>query len=139
LRGERFDLGPLIDGEGEEGRERAAATSPPPPLTLRAHVDILDWGPDRQFRNVTAEMRRDAGAWQRVAVTGHVADGAAVQLDYGPAEGGYAFRLSAEDAGQTLAALDWTDHVRGGTIVIEGRRPGPGAPFQGDFRLARYK
>lgn len=139
LAGKRFDIGPLAEGDGAEAREQPADAAPPPPLRLQAQVEILDWGPKRQFRNVAAEAQREGKHWQRIAISGEVENGAKLRLDYGPGEGGYAFRLVADDAGQTLKALDWSDEVRGGTILVQGRRHQLDGPLEGDFRLANYK
>ncbi|MGE4218532.1 MAG: AsmA-like C-terminal domain-containing protein [Alphaproteobacteria bacterium] len=139
LRGKRFDIGPLAEGDGAEAREQPADAAPPPPLHIQAQVDLLDWGPKRQFRNVVAEARREGKHWRHIAVTGEVENGAKLRLDYGPGEGGYAFRLVADDAGRTLKALNWSDEVRGGTILVQGRRRDLDGPLEGDFRLANYK
>lgn len=65
-----------------------------------------------------------------------------IYLRYKPDENGLqTLRVEADDAGAALAALGYTQSVRGGILVIDGRPVGRGQPrdMAGRFQISNFK
>lgn len=121
------------------------------PLHLVARgLNAVYFGADRYFRDVDLEVERGAFGWNRIAFSGrvpralwHVREkvdpakakqdqeppekGAkTLMVDFGPDKnGGRALRVTAEDMGAALRALDALDTVEGGRLEIVGHSDGP--------------
>ncbi len=110
----RADAHHLID-------QVTADTPPMPsqPLQLKARVDRLVLGPQRELHQVTAELLRTGGVWQSGRIEGSYGNGHRMSLRFGE-NGGNRLIFHSDDLGATLQALDIANHVVGGHVTVNG-------------------
>lgn len=108
---------------------RTATGDPPtpfaPPLAVVARIDRLILGPQRELRQVGAELTRTEGIWQSGHVTGRYPNGRSLSLRFGEG-GGQTVAFQSDDLGAALKLLDIADNVVGGQIRIDGQFSGSG-------------
>jgi len=134
LRGTSFDAAPILAAPASAS---ASASTSDPPLLVDVRLDRLLLGPGRSLINVAGQVRVDSqGAVQQAQVTGAVppraaipggtqGDGAgAFEANVTPATGGRRLRLTSENAGGLLRALDVVDSLEGGKLSVTGRWDG---------------
>lgn len=147
LTGPQFDVAPFL-AESDDGADASAETDETgdglPDFDVIAQFDQVLNGPGRTVEGARLEIAHEDGRYQRILFDGSVSDGP-VSFRLGPdeAEGGRSpaqtLAIRAEDGGATLAALDWTDRLRGGRFVLDARRDGPDAPFAGALTMEDFQ
>jgi hypothetical protein len=110
----RIDARHLIK-ESTTGAPSAAL----PPLGVRARIDRLVFGPQRELRQVTADLSRTAGVWRSGRVDGRYSNGHQLSLRFGE-NGGHRLVFQTDDLGATLALLDIGGDVSGGRLTVDG-------------------
>lgn len=147
LRGPLLDLRPMLGppGAAEDGAAReAGAPDSGPPLQLDLRFDRVTMGEGRNLFGARAQARTDArGLLREARATGRT--GAA------PGEGGFDFtlvpqgthrllRLTAEDGGALLRALDLAEAIQGGRLTVNASYAElrPGAALSGTAELEQF-
>lgn len=120
------------------------------------------FGPDRYLQNVQVEIRRGKLGWELIDIAGQVPpvlvrltqterqamhEGAepllrAFSVRYQPAsQGTYALLAHTNDFGSLLRALNVTENITSGHLVIEGHTasPGPNEPLQATVEATRFE
>jgi len=116
IRGSRLDLGKAMKSAGKD--EPAAAS---PPLVIDAQLGRLLLGPNREVRNLSAQLLRDGAHWQSARLDGTYPSGRKLALRFGAEPGGSGFLFVSDDLGATLGLLDISDNVVGGRVSIKGQ------------------
>ncbi|SDF41793.1 AsmA-like C-terminal region [Limimonas halophila] len=136
----------LADAAGVPDGAGSGAADGGPPLTVAvAPLDRVIVGDGRQLTDVAVNARRDAsGAWRalrlnagvpdRFARDGRAAGGIAGHYRPEP-EGPQTARLTVDNLGATLRALDVADRLRGGKLTFDGqgRAADPDSPVDGEL------
>lgn len=137
ISGAAIDARPLIRflGPGE-----GAALEPVPPISLAGRVDrlVLGAGTILEKADVTADVVGERLMFLDLSgAFGKKADISAVLTTD---RGHQTFRARSADAGRTLGALDLTDNIVGGTLVVTAeRKDAPGATWQGVAHAESFK
>ncbi|MFQ6016617.1 MAG: AsmA-like C-terminal domain-containing protein [Kiloniellaceae bacterium] len=130
------------------------------PFNLSARrLEAVYFGPGRFLADVDLELTRGSRGWRRIGLEGRVprdlwtARGAAaatqrdgvadkiLRIDFGPAkDGGQDLRVTADDMGAVLRALDILDTIDGGRLEITGASDGPmpDRPIKGRIEARDY-
>jgi hypothetical protein len=93
--------------------------SPSQPLALKARVDRLVLGPQRELHQVTAQLLRTGGVWQSGRIEASYGNGHRMSLRFGE-DGGKRLIFQSDDLGATLQVLDVANHVVGGRVTVDG-------------------
>ncbi len=103
---------------------REATTSAPSPqsqpLAINARIDRLVLGPQRELRQVSAQLLRTGGLWQSGRIEGRFVNGHRLSLRFGE-DDGHRLVLQSDDLGAALQLLDIADGVSGGHLTVDGR------------------
>jgi hypothetical protein len=114
LRGAQFDAQPLI-----ADKSPADPQAHPPRIGLTLAIDHLWTGRDAELGAVAGTATLSGGRLDQAEMTADA--GGRVALSYAPEpDSRVRLRLSADNAGKALAALDLTRGVRGGTLTLDG-------------------
>lgn len=98
----------------------SAAPAPnSPPLALNVRIDRLVFGPQRDLRQVTAQLLRTDGVWRSGNIAGSYADGHHMSLQFG--DGNDHLTFASNDLGDTLRLLGVVDNVVGGSVRVDGQ------------------
>ncbi|MDO9711945.1 YhdP family protein [Paracraurococcus lichenis] len=142
LRGPLLDLQPVL-GPPTPGaaRDPAPPEEDATPLQLVLDFDRVTNGEGRTLFDAHARLRTDRRgllreAWAR-GRTGAAPGQGAFDFSLVPQETHRLLRLTAEDGGALLHALDLADAIRGGRLVVNARYAElrPGAPLAGTAEL----
>ena len=95
-------------------------SAPSQPLAVKARVDQLILGKERELRQVTASLVRTDGVWQSGRLEGRFVNGHKLSLHFDEGSG-HRLSFQSDDLGATLQALDIADGVVGGRLTIEGQ------------------
>jgi hypothetical protein len=135
VMGDRFDASDLLDNRA------GADDTELPSFTLEARLGAMYFAPDRFIADAAIVAEHDGDDWSFLSLRGTVGDGKALEVDYLPEESGNRLRITAEDAGAALRAVDIVDTVRGGALEVTGARDpaDPKAPFAGKITLKDYR
>ena len=90
------------------------------------------------LRDVRALLDGDGGGWRLGDVGASVNDGR-LQIEFAPRGQGAALQISADNAGDTLRALGWTERVSGGSLLIAGEQAARGGAMTGTFSLQEFR
>jgi hypothetical protein len=91
-----------------------------PPLAVKARVDRLMLGPQRELRQLDVELLRTGGFWQSGRIEGRYPNGRQVSLRLGE-DGSNRLVLQTDDFGAMLRLLNIADDVSGGRLSVDGQ------------------
>lgn len=145
LRGPLLDLQPIF-GATEDPAARSAPPPPPPGrggprYALDARFDRATTGPGRDLLGLGLRAEVDAqGLLRQGQVTGSTGPGQGFELAVTPQGAVRHMRLSAQDGGALLRALDLTDSIAGGRLSVTAHYAElrPGAPLSGTAELEGF-
>lgn len=145
LRGPLLDLRPLMGppGHAEGGalREPAPPEADGPPVQLDLRFDRVTMGEGRNLAGLIARARTDARGLLREARANGTTLGpgqpAPFELTLTPRGDRRQLRLTAEDGGALLHALDLVNAIQGGRLTVNASYAEllPGAPLAGEAQL----
>ncbi|MCK5555385.1 MAG: hypothetical protein KAI76_04040 [Alphaproteobacteria bacterium] len=119
--GRQFDASKLLANDNTTSNNKSTATAKPiPPITVSMSVNRLLTGENKHIDQLKMFLRRNK--WNRIEhmeVDG-ISGNKPIYLRYTPISGRHTLRFEAENAGAALSALDITDGVRGGKIIVTG-------------------
>jgi len=141
--------GESLDLEAFLKHNRAASNADEPkrkPLAINARLGRVVFGEGRQLTQVTADLRNDGVAWNRLDVQAKAGDKGSLTVRYGPPGGGpgsgrrHEVSIVGQDAGTVLRMLDVTDRIQGGTLKITGTtvEPRADAVIEGQVEMTDY-
>lgn len=128
VEGERIDVRHFLTEEYERisaeavGGSGADGEAKGKPFSVKANFKEAVTGEGRRMHRGTFNGAYDGSNWESVILYATLGEGAELRVNYGKGEKGYELLVESNDAGQALRSLDWSDEVRGGSMVIEGRR-----------------
>jgi AsmA-like protein/uncharacterized protein DUF3971 len=152
LRGPLLDLRPILSPQpptaAAGGRRRAELPqggAPGPALALDLRFERMTTGEGRNLLGVVAQAQTDGrGVLRQAQATGRTAAAAggpqragAFEFALTPQGQERHLRLTAEDGGALLRALDLVDSIQGGRLLVTAAYPElrPGAPLAGTAEL----
>ncbi len=145
LAGDRVDVRHFLGDEYEQTSAEAGsgdgrADERGKPLTIKANFKEIVTGEGRRMHRGTFNGAYNGRNWEAVVLYATLGEGAELKVNYGKGDQGYELLVESNDAGQALRSLGWWDEVRGGSMVVEGRRKTVDAPLTGnvwvtDFRM----
>ena len=137
LVGASLDVTAFLDGVTKPGPPR----HDDPPLVIDARFGRVLFGPNREARNVVAQLYSDGAHWQSIRLDLAPFGSGALRLRFGETGGARPFDFSTTDLGATLRLLDISDHVTGGRLSATGEAQDVGAArvFSGRLDGADYK
>ncbi len=140
LRGPLLDLRPIF-GAGPRPAEDTASNNAPP-LVLEARFDRITMGERRELFGVQGRAVVDERSVLRQGFlrgrTGMAGGG--FELAVAPRGAGRSLRITAENGGAVLRALDGLTSIEGGRLAIEGGWAGnePNAPLNATATLENF-
>jgi uncharacterized protein YhdP len=137
LAGGSLDATALLDNLTKPGPSR----HDDPPLVIDGKFTRVIFGPEREARDVVAQLYSDGNHWQSMRLDLVPAQSATLRLRFGQTGGERPFDFSTSDLGATLRLLDVSDHVTGGQLSATGHAEdnGPDRRFIGQFDGSDYK
>lgn len=120
------------------GSAAAAPEDPPgPPIAATVALDRVRVLPDTIVTDVSGTVGIVDGSVVTLDIAAALESGAPFDVRQAPEGSGEAvlLQITAEDAGALIAGLGITDSLRGGTVVLDGRRETPDAPIVGTVTL----
>ncbi len=136
LMGKRFDVGGLLDSETAPGKSADAMKLPP--ISVKARIGDLRWGPDRHLGNADVFVKYADDRVQGLALDGSLTRDASLSVRYLPGADGQILRISSDDFGAMLGMTLSSSRVAGGALLIRGLRRKPDAPIEGDFYASNF-
>lgn len=117
LKGPVFDATKFIEraGEGEDTEL--------PPLRLNMEFDRVWFDPDTPVETLKADLSYDGKSWRRGAVTGTLGKDRSLSISMETEGDRRKARLTSNNAGAALRALDFVDTMQGGELLLEAGRP----------------
>ncbi len=135
LTGKYIDISKFLSSEDEVD---SVAVFDAKPLRVEARIAEVFLGDGQVLHDVRAVLDSTGTGWRFIDVDASVND-ARLNIRYAPQGEGATLRISTNNAGDTLRALDWTKRVSGGNLLIAGNQTGPGMPMTGKFSLQEFK
>jgi hypothetical protein len=136
LAGEQFDISGIVDFDASSDDGGAAAKLPP--ISIRANIDDLRWGPDRRVADAKVLVKFADEHIQGLVLDGGLGRDAVLSIRYLPGADGQVLRVAADDFGATLGMSPSRSRVTGGALLIRGTRRAPDAPLEGDFFASNF-
>ena len=136
LTGERIDLSSFLNNEDEVD---AVAVEKGLALRIQASFDEVLLGSGRRLRDVKALLTSDGKHWRQVGVDASVGGDIRLTVKLAPKGDEASLHIFTRDAGQALQAANWTDRLKGGSLLVTGKQLAPGDPIIGDFKLNKFK
>ena len=137
LRGPLLDLRPILAEARPEEAQAAGDTSPP--IVMEARFDRITLGDRRELLGVQGRAVVDErGVMRQGSLRGRTgAAGGGFELTVAPRTTGRTLRITAEDGGAVLRALDGITTIEGGRLTLNGAWAGnePGAALTGTAEL----
>ena len=139
VRAQSLDLAPFVSGEVPVIRDRAEAAGAPPPLRLILVADQVLFG-QTGLSDVDLDLVRDAEGWRSGAGHGRLPKGGQVELTLKAGERQRLLKVTSDDAGDLLQAMDQTTRIEGGKLElrITLRRQVPTLDAEGRFRIKDF-
>ena len=119
------------------GRWHRRRRADPPEVTVVAdHVLFGEVG----LSDVDLDLERDAQGWRTGAMHGRLPKGGKVEMTLEPADDQRRLKLTSDDAGDLLQALDQTNRIEGGKLELNAtiRRQVPELEAEGKFRVKEF-
>lgn len=137
LRGQQLDLGVFLSDDAEVGDpDLETPASETPKISITGEFDALSDGPERAVSDTNLRIDIEGESVSVLTLTGKLAADKALDLRYIPNNsGGHTLSVLAADTGIALRVADVTGRLEGGTLSIEGTRPGPDDPLSGRLVL----
>jgi hypothetical protein len=135
IDGGTFDIAPILAARNERGEVEL------PPFRGTAKLARLYVARDRYVSDFVGEVVYDGKRWRSIAMDGKVGRGTPLALRLVEVAGGRALQVTTQDAGAALKALNITDSVAGGTLLIRANADDkkPDAGFVGSADLRHYR
>jgi hypothetical protein len=135
IEGGAFDIAPILAARNESGEVAL------PPFRMSARVGRLYVARDRYVGDFVGEAVFDGKRWRSIALDAKVGRGTPLALRLVEAGGGRALQVTTQDAGAALKALNITDTVVGGALLIRAHADDrkPDAGFIGSADLRNYR
>lgn len=138
LQGDSIDVAHFLDDDGRRESPAERAENPGPQYALNAAFKNVTAGPVRRLSDVSLAMAHDGVNLEKLSLQSRVDDGGNLVIQFEPAEAGQTLEISADNAGRAMAALDWTQRVEGGTLLVQGARPSADAPLNGTVQIEDF-
>jgi hypothetical protein len=136
LAGKQFDVDGLVESETAPGGNGDAMKLPP--ISVKARIGDLRWGPDRRVGNADVFVKYADDHVQGLALDGNLGRDASLSVRYLPGADGQILRIASDDFGATLGMSPSRNRVVGGALLIRGLRRAPDAPIEGDFFASSF-
>ena len=131
LSGASLDISGLIAGDSSEAKEKKEAkrekserAHPEKSLLINAALDKVWLSSKGYTENNALFAKRNESAWEKIKAVGLVGQNK-IPLHFSLSPNGdgteYVYSLASEDAGGSLAALDYISSIRGGKLQAEGK------------------
>ncbi len=146
LRGPVLDLRPVLDPPPQEVAQ-AQAMLPEnrdgsvPPLLIDLRFDRATMGEGRDLRATIGRLRTDsAGLIREATASGRTGANAGFELAMVPQGNRRQVRITADDGGALMRALDLFDSVQGGRLTLNAAYAElrPGAPLSGTIAMEEF-
>lgn len=138
IRGERFDIAPVLAVAPPVSTGSGRPTSPPRRIRVNAYLDSLSWGSGRRIRQATLSAMRGPQGIEGLMLDGRTGKRGRLSVKYLPGAEGLRLSIRASDFGRALGALLPTGKVAGGSLVIRAHGRAPGAPLRGAFLAKNF-
>jgi AsmA-like C-terminal region/Protein of unknown function len=137
VRAQTIDLAPVL--EMRLPAVDATDGGAPTPLNLSLVADHILFG-DLGLSDVDLDLVRDAQGWRNGAMHGRLPKGGKVELTLKPADDQRQLKVTSDDAGDLLQALDQTTHIEGGKLELNAtiRRQVPALDVDGKLRVKDF-
>jgi hypothetical protein len=118
VRGAALDFSKMLGGNGKP-KERKKADEPTP-LEVDLQVERLITGREAELTDVSVKGTRDKFGWAAMDVRA-MAQETPVTVKLGPQDGRTVLKVETKNLGHVLRALDITDTLTGGDLLIDGQ------------------
>ncbi len=137
VRAQTIDLAPLL--EMRLPAVDGTAGGAPTPLKVTVVADHVLFG-EVGLSDVDLDLERDAQGWRTGAMHGRLPKGGKVEMTLEPADDQRRLKLTSDDAGDLLQALDQTNRIEGGKLELNAtiRRQVPELEAEGKFRVKEF-
>jgi hypothetical protein len=138
VRAETLDLDAFLEARAE-AEDAEDDGGPPTPLTLMLAADRVLLG-GRGLREVDAHLVRDARGWRAADLQGRLPKGGSIALTLAADAGQRRLRITSDDAGDLLQALDQTTRIEGGELELQATiaQQVPALAAEGRLRIHRF-
>lgn len=135
IEGGSFDIAPILAARTDSG------DVPIPPVKGSAKLARLYIARDRYVSDFVGEVVYDGKRWRSIAMDAKVGRGAPLALRLVEVAGGRALQVTTQDAGAALRALNITETVVGGALVIRANADDrkADAGFIGSIDLRQFR
>jgi hypothetical protein len=135
IDGGTFDIAPILAARNESGDVAL------PSFRASAKLNRLYVARDRYVSDFVGEVFYDGKRWRSMAMDAKVGRGTPLALRLIEVAGGRALQVTTQDAGAALKALNITDTVVGGTLMIRANADDkkPDGGFIGSAELRQYR
>lgn len=138
LQGEKIDIAHFLDDDGKRESPEEKLANRGPQFSLKADFDTVTAGPERRLTDVSTTMTHDGIDIEAMSLRSRVDDGGVLAIDFVPGITGQILEIKADNAGRAMAALDWTQRVEGGTLLLQGVRPTANDPLAGTVQIESF-
>lgn len=91
------------------------------PLHVDARLGRLVVGPQREVRDVAAQLSREGMEWRAAQLEARFPNGHQLSLRSATQAGGRSLTFRSDDLGSTLSLLDITNNIVGGQVTVTGQ------------------
>jgi Protein of unknown function/AsmA-like C-terminal region len=136
VRAQTIDLAPWLQGAVESPRSESG---PPTRLQLSLVADRVLFG-DQGLSEVDLDLGRDAAGWRAGAMHARLPKGGKVELSLKPADDRRELKITSDDAGDLLNAMNQTTRIERGTLEFRANiaRQVPSIQAEGRFRIKDF-
>ncbi|MBV9373731.1 MAG: AsmA-like C-terminal domain-containing protein [Alphaproteobacteria bacterium] len=115
LHGRTLDLSNWLKDPGKKSSGTDA------PLHVNARLGRLVVGPQREMRDVAAQLSREGMEWRAAQLDARFPNGHQLSLHSAAQAGGRSLTFRSDDLGSTLSLLDITNNIVGGQVTVTGQ------------------
>jgi hypothetical protein len=134
--GPKLNVEPLLDvGSDDQPKEGA-------PMIVDVAVGTARLGDGGGVHGASGHLERDHLRWHTMTLDAGIGDDRKpIAVRMAPDGNGRTLSVTSADAGATIAALDISSHVRGGTIAFNGRYDDtdPKSPLKGKLEIRNFR
>ena len=138
IRGDRFDITPVLTAAPLVTNRLNRPSMPPRRLKVNAQIKTLAWGPDRRIRDALLSLSRGPQGIEGLMLEGDTGRRSHVSVKYLPVPDGLVLEVRANDFGRALGIVMPAGNVVGGSMIIRGHAAAPGPPLQGTFQARNF-
>jgi AsmA-like C-terminal region/Protein of unknown function len=137
VRAQTIDLAPALEMRLPAVDGTAGGT--PTPLKATVVADRVLFG-QLGLSDVDLDLERDAQGWRTGAMHGRLPKGGKVEMTLQSADDQRQLKVTSDDAGDLLQALDQTTRIEGGKLELNAtiRRQVPELEAEGKFRIKQF-